>query len=525
MESNPFIEEIPLVDLSSPEIMAQLDDEISIRLARKSLEEYAAYVYPNYTHTKFHHYLCEQIQKFLEIEHKGVSFLLLSVPPQHGKSLHTSETLPSWILGNKPDTRILTVSYSSDFCESFGRKNKDKCLQFNPKIFPGFELRESPQTNAEFHTTKGGYAKFIGWTGGATGRSADIIIADDLIKNAEEAMSENTKEALWNEFLESILTRLSPNGKVIVIQTRWVTDDLYGRILENMDPETITRINIPVECIDAENDPLGRKLGDSLCPEIGKDKEWLDNYKRVYKSENGSKAWQALFMGEPLDNESAMFKAEWFKYYEPDELPEMPYQLIAVDAAFKASDANDYTAITVWGKRDKNYYLLDGVNAHLNFNEMLETIRNLRAKHPGVFVVLIETAANGQALIDVLSHEMDGVVGVPPKGSKQSRAQSTLGAYEDGRVWFPKYSELTKELTKQLITFPGGCKHDDLVDSASYALNRMIFVDADVVAPIERSFREWTDDMFEDYENANEELKQELIQLWGYPLQWNDDYI
>ena len=504
------------------EQLSAINHELLVRKARESLEEYAAMVYPNYKHTKVHKYLCNKIQEFLDTERKGVSFLLLSFPPQHGKSLHTSEIIPAWRLGNHPEERIITVSYSSDFCETFGRKNKDKCLEFNPDIFPGFKLRESPCTNSEFHTDKGGYAKFIGWTGGATGRQADLIICDDLLKNAEESMSDTTKEALWNEFLYSLLTRLSANGKVIVIQTRWCLDDLYGRILEEMDPETVVNINVPVECIDEENDPLGRKLGDSLCPEIGKDNEWLKAYKKVYTSENGSKAWQALFMGDPQDDGSAMFKPNWFKYYDYDELPDMPYQIIAVDAAFKASEANDFTAITVWGKRDQNYYLLDGVNAHLNFNEMLAEIRRLREEYPEVMFVLIETAANGQALIDVLSHEMDGVIPVPPQGSKQSRAQSTTGAYESGRVWFPKDSPLTKELVKQLVRFPNGCKHDDLVDSASYALNRMIYVDADVIAPDKIVYKHWEEDQWEDYENADDELKIYLISIWGYPENYGD---
>jgi hypothetical protein len=77
MNRNPFDEEIEY-----DTFMEDLDKEIQIRLARESLEEYASMVYPNYKHTKFHHYLCGKIQEFLNTEHKGVSFLLLSVPPQ-----------------------------------------------------------------------------------------------------------------------------------------------------------------------------------------------------------------------------------------------------------------------------------------------------------------------------------------------------------------------------------------------------------------------------------------------------------
>ena len=70
---------------------------------------------------------------------------------------------------------------------------------------------------------------------------------------------------------------------------------------------------------------------------------------------------------------------------------------------------------------------------------------------------------------------------------------------------------------KQLVRFPNGCKHDDLVDSASYALNRMIYVEADVIAPQHIVYKHWESDMWEDYENADDELKTYLISIWGYP--------
>lgn len=40
-------------------------------------------------------------------------------------------------------------------------------------------------------------------------------------------------------------------------------------------------LRFPVEC-DSETDPLGRDLGDALCPEIGKNNDWLVDFKESF---------------------------------------------------------------------------------------------------------------------------------------------------------------------------------------------------------------------------------------------------
>ena len=400
----------------------------------------------------------------------------------------------------------------------FGRRNKEKIEEFNPRIFPDCVLAEAPRSNVEFETTKKGRCISRGILSGLTGNTADLFIIDDPIKNRQEADSETTRNTIWNEYLNSVRTRIKPGGKLIVIQTRWHEEDLYGLIAKN--EKNVTIINIPCECDDPEHDVLGRKLGDSLCPEIGRGNAWLREFKQAYVGKEGSRAWTALYQGKPVAMEGNLIKREWWKFY--DTLPELPYIIISVDAAFKDGDDNDFVAIQVWGKLNRDYYLIDAIKKHLNFVDTLDAIRSFRSRYDAIFI-LIEDKANGTAIINVLSSEMEGVIPVKPEGGKVTRANAVSPAIESGHVHLPRFASFVEDFMSECSSFPNGA-HDDQVDAMTQALNRMIYVDADVIAPKHIKYTTYTDDMLEDFMNANDELQAYLLELWGFPTQlYGDD--
>lgn len=379
-------------------------------------------------------------------------------------------------------------------------------------------LAEAPRSNVEFETTKKGRCISRGILSGLTGNTADLFIIDDPIKNRQEADSETTRNTIWNEYLNSVRTRIKPGGKLIVIQTRWHEEDLYGLIAKN--EKNVTIINIPCECDDPERDVLGRKLGDSLCPEIGRGNAWLREFKQAYVGKEGSRAWTALYQGKPVAMEGNLIKREWWKFY--DTLPELPYIIISVDAAFKDGDDNDFVAIQVWGKLNRDYYLIDAIKKHLNFVDTLDAIRSFRSRYDAIFI-LIEDKANGTAIINVLSSEMEGVIPVKPEGGKVTRANAVSPAIESGHVHLPRFASFVEDFMSECSSFPNGA-HDDQVDAMTQALNRMIYVDADVIAPKHIRYTTYTDDMLEDFMNANDELQDYLLELWGFPTQlYGDD--
>ena len=446
------------------------------------MTDYAAYT--SYVHrgawkvTKFHKFLCDTVQDFVETPtENSFEIMILSCPPQHGKSVTISETLPSWYLGRHSDHNVIEISYNDDYANKFGRRNRSKIKEYGEEVF-GIRIGDVDRNDEfELEGTTGGM-KSNGVLTGITGNPAHLMIIDDPVKNQQEADSDARREQVWNEWLYSMRTRLQRGAIVIVILTRWHEDDIAGRMILNESHVKV--VNIPCEA--EENDVLGRKIGEALCPEIGKDDKWLEDFKKGYLSLEGSRAWNALFQGHPTSLEGNMFKREWWQYY--DELPEITDWVMSVDAAFKDGEDNDFVAIEVWGKTNANIYLIDLVQRHLNLPDTIREIVRLRGLYPQCKTTLIEDKANGSAIINILRKEMTGIIAVEPKGGKVARANAIVGAVESGNVYLPANKPFTGKFVEEFSSFPNG-KHDDMVDSATQALNRLIYQSAEPKKKIE----------------------------------------
>lgn len=450
-------------------------EQVQIELSRRSYAEYIEYVHAGrWLKSTAGIFVANTVQQFIETKtNNAYDVLIVQEPPQHGKSMTITETLPSWYLGKYPTHRVIEASYNDDFAEKFCRKNKDKIKTYGKKVFD-IELATDRATEFELSNKVGGMIS-RGIQGGITGNPANLIIIDDPIKNRLEADSETFRKRLWEEWLNSIKTRLAARAKIIVIMTRWHEDDLVGRIIKT--EHAVTVINLPCEA--EANDQLGRSVGDPLMPEIGKDKKWLEDFKKGYQTTEGKRSWLALYQCRPTSEDGNLVNRKWWGRY--DTLPEMVTTLISVDATFKDNPDNDFVAIEVWGKRDAFIYLIDLLNKRMDFTDTVRAVRAFKTKYPKAFII-IEDKANGSAIISVLRKEIPGIIAVNPEGGKIARVNAVSPYIESGNVLLPSFQSFTDDFINQFSEFPTGA-HDDMVDSASQALNRLIFNSAKVKQP------------------------------------------
>jgi predicted phage terminase large subunit-like protein len=371
-------------------------------------------------------------------------------------------------MGRYPDKRVIIVSYNTEFATRFGRRNVNKIKEFGKDIF-GIELSKETAENFEIANNVGA-CKCAGILAGITGNPADLIIIDDPIKNREEADSDVHRNKMWDEYLNSVKTRLSANGKIIIIQTRWHEDDLAGRIIKQ-EGHKCKVVNFPVEA--EENDILGREVGDALFPEIGKDKYWLEDFKLSYTSQEGHRAWLSLYQGKPSAIEGNLIKRDWFQFY--DKLPDKFDRVCASwDCAFKDGNNNDYVVGQVWAMRGINCYLLDQIRGHMNLPTTVDAIEAMKDKYPGIGRIFVEDKANGSAVIQILQDKIPGVIAVNPEGGKVARASAISPHIESGHVFLPKFAPFLNEFMDECSAFPN-TKHDDQVDAMTQAINRMMY--------------------------------------------------
>lgn len=460
--------------------------EMLRRNARDNPVDYVEYVHRfRWIRGRHLEFAINEIEKFLDgkvYDERGeeAEALIVTMPPQHGKSQSITESLPSYLASKNPYLKVIIVAYNEDLAHRFNRRNREKVREFGKDLFDVDSQRDNA---TEIELSNGSTIRAVGFMAGITGHPADVIFIDDPIKNRQEADSETFRDAMWVEFRESIRTRLSANGKIVIILTRWHKDDLAGRI-ERFDELPSVTINLPCEA--QEDDPLGREVGESLFPEIGKDNNWLKRFKRSYMSdpEGGSRSWNALFQGSPSEEEGNIFRRESWGWYKktPEFVGTLPVLILSVDAAFKGTKSSDKVSLQVWGKKGADVYFVDNVTDNMTFKGTLTAIRALLAKYPTIGARYVEDKANGTAIIEQLNAEFGGFIPVKADvstGGKVARAYAVEPFVASGNVYLPEGEVWVSDFVDEAAEFPRGAFKDQ-VDAMTQALNKLIFFYAEV---------------------------------------------
>ncbi len=413
------------------------------------------------------------------------SRLIISMPPQEGKSQRASRTFPLWALTQNPDTRIVIASFESHAARKFGRAVRDDVKHHSKDL--GFRVRDdlSGQIEWELDGYKGGVYS-VGVGGALTGRPSDLMIIDDPVKDAADADSETIRDNVWDWWETVAQTRLAPGAPVIVIMTRWHEDDLAGRLIKHA-PERWKVVSIPAQCEDPVNDPLGREHGEFMESARGRTtEEWQDR-----KNNTSTRNWSALYQQNPTPTEGAVWKCPWIEQHRGSSGTWMTHRsrcLVSVDPAATSKKSSDYTGIIVTGlDRHGVGWVLDD-----------RTIKGTPLEWAGAVwdavcdwqadEIVIEDNQGGEMVTEVLSsawkphrkkcvkhHSLPPPVArVHATQSKRTRAESVAVFYEKGHVRHA--ADGTGRLTKvetQMLTWTGDSKSPDRLDALVHGLTRL----------------------------------------------------
>lgn len=420
-------------------------------LARHYLIAYCKRMYPEY---KVADHIAVIANALERVESGECKRLMISMPPRHGKSQLASEFFPAWYLGRNPDKYIITATYSQDLANDFGRKVRNQMLDpYHQSAFPDCRLVDDSKAKNKFNTTKKGVYYAVGVGASATGRGAHLLLIDDPLKGRKEAESEVMRQGLKDWYTSVAYTRLMPGGAIIIIQTRWHSDDLIGWVEREHKHEEWEILNLPA--IDNDGQPL-----------------WPEQYPLEtllnIKQTIGSRDWEALYQQRPAASEGEIFKREWWQRYQ--EAPKLKWIMQSWDTAFKKGAENDYSVCTTWGVSNKGYYLLDCWKGKVEFPELKRTVINIAAKwNPRA--VLIEDKASGQSLIQELkSNTKLSILPISVDSDKLTRAYAVTPMIEAGNVYLPEESTWVQDFIDECAVFPNGV-NDDSVDSLTQALN------------------------------------------------------
>jgi len=330
-------------------IDSSLLESAAVDLARRDFAFFVRFIKKDFDLTWFHSHIMESLMTlYSDVDSKK---LMISMPPQHGKSTLATQLYPAYLLGVNPNLKIVIASYTADLASRFNREvQKIIDSQEYRKIFPNTKLAkprsgEAVMNNDMFEVIGyNGYLKSVGTGGSLTGFSVDVLICDDLIKDYSEAKSLNVRETVWDWYTSVAESRLQNNGKQLLIATRWDNDDPLGRAGKRDNDWEIITLPALRESMDDGRKYDKREVGEALW----EDRQSADRLIRI--RESSPIIFNSLYQQDPRPATESLVYPDW---QECEEFPDNDDIFYGMDFGF----TNDPTACVRMAKIGDAIYL------------------------------------------------------------------------------------------------------------------------------------------------------------------------
>jgi len=412
--------------------------------------------------------------KLLALAGRSIKYLLVELPPRHGKSELISKYFTAWYIGMFPHHRVILTSYEAGFARSWGRRSRDLLASYG-HLF-GVSVREDVYAQDEWETDAGGGMITAGVGGAVTGRGGNLVITDDPHKNAEDALSQTMRDKAWDWWQSTLFTRLEPDGVCIIIQTRWHEDDLIGKALSESGLPW-DRLRLPA--LAEVDDPLGRVPGEALWPA-----RYNAEALATIKDTVGSHWWSALYQQNPIPLGDTLYRKTWAGTWSlkhgilqlkraGESVPTLVplagcVRFGIMDLAASTKETADYTVLSSWLMTpQRDLILLEIDRRRLTGPDQLTMMRQALDKWALSFIGVEATAYQ----LSLLQHAtIAGIPVKPIRADKDKIARALTGsAYmESGKLYFPEWASWLPDFEAELYSFPGA-KHDDQSDVVAYA--------------------------------------------------------
>ena len=445
------------------DLLKQYQSQITQKLGKDSFLDFIQHVYPGYKVGPHHRRLAKIFEEIAEGKKKRV---IVNIAPRHGKSEMISYLAPAWFLGKYPQKKVIMASHTADLAVNFGRRVRNLVGSENYRdIFPNVSLQADSKSASRWGTNFNGEYFAIGVGGALAGRGADLFIIDD--PHSEQDAKTGRPDVFlpaWEWFQSGPLQRLMPGGAIIVVMTRWSKLDLTGQIVSQMNKED------GVDQWEVVEFPAIKEDGEALWPEF-----WPVEELYAKKAALDIRYWNAQYMQNPVSEEGALIKREWWQIWDKDEPPSCEFTIMSLDAAQEANNRSDYNALTTWGvffnEQTNNYavILLNAIKKRLEYPDLKALVlQEYKEWQPDSFMV--EKKSSGSVLYQEMRRMGIPVQEFTPgKGQdKISRVNAVSSLFHGGVVFAPE-RRWAKDVIEECNDFPSGT-NDDLVDSTSQAL-------------------------------------------------------
>jgi predicted phage terminase large subunit-like protein len=465
---------------------ADLDAELLYR-ARRDILAFTTYTKPDYQICWHHRKLAAKLNAFVRGD---IPFLMVSMPPRHGKSELVSRRLPAFIHGIMPDAEIMAASYLDSLANEMTRDVQR--IMTSPEYHRIFPKTNLPKLNTNsldgYRNTSGhsilgmpnGKYRGQGVGGSYTGKGASFALVDDPIKGRNVANSEAFREQLWNFWLNDLYSRLETNlktgkrGQALITMTRWHEDDLSGRLLDiaKKDPLAIQWevVHFPAIREDMDNPDDPRAIGEALWPA----KFTIEHLKQIRAATNTTpRAWSAVWQQNPVPGDGVVFNENMFQFVDMPKT--FHWTFITADTSYKEKQENDFTVFTSFGVIDDTLFVRDVWRQQVkaaDVEHLVEPFIRRNIIEYGCRGTWIEPKGHGIYLNQKWA--LKGLM-IPSQSDleefysdrhidKVERAANAVPHLANRKIYINKLLANKEALVAECLGFPNG-KHDDFVDT------------------------------------------------------------
>lgn len=461
--------------------VADLDllQQLAAEEARGSFYAYRQFINPRLKWGWFHRHLARRLQAFfVDLEAGRRPILVLTVPPQHGKSTAVIDFV-SWVAGRAPERKVIYGSYGDDLgvranltlqrtfdADSYQTVFGARIATRNSVTVSSQALRNRDQLD---YVGRGGC--FINTTvrGPVTGKALDLGIIDDPHKNREEANSPAIRNKVWGWYTDDFKTRCSEGSGIVVIMTRWHLDDLVGRLLESSEASRVEVVSFPAI---AEQDEPFRKKGEPLFPEL-KSLAFLEE-QRASMTEA---SWGALYQQSPIQRGGGMFPVERFVILDHAPAPKDISASVRYwdKAGTEGGSGAQSAGVLMHRLVDGRHVVADVTAGRWQALEREQRIRHCAEVDGRAIPVWTEqepgsggkeSAERTIAMLAGWNAHADRVT-----GDKETRAEPYAAQVQGGNVCLVR-ADWNRSFIEQHDTFPAG-KLKDQVDAAGGAFSKL----------------------------------------------------
>lgn len=439
-----------------------------------SFDTFALSVYPFLELEEFHRAYYKVLEAFA---HRKITKLIVTMPPQHGKSVGATTLIPAYMLGLNPDLRVSIASYSSSLASKFNRRVQ-RIIDSSEyaELFPATTIKRAGKPSNYIRTAdeveivdrEGGLLS-VGREGSLTGNRVDCFILDDLYKDAMEANSPLIRENCWEWYISVVKTRMHNNSSELIVFTRWHEEDLIGTLcrmepvveftsweqLDNLPEDAWLYLNFEAlkSSPPSEIDP--RDVGEAL---------WEKQHsKKLLKSKQrlDTLRFECMYQGHPSSREGLLY-GRGFSEYET-----LPNEIVRwANYTDTADTGDDYLCSICYGvDSDGLIYITDLVYSREPM-EITEQLVGDMLKLSQTRVAMVESNNGGRGFARAVQQlaPMTRIEWFHQSANKEARilsnSSTVLHALRFPRGWNLRWSELYSHLTSYRRQFKSNRSHD-----------------------------------------------------------------